>query len=280
MRALPRQSGIALLSGYTEKDMDLRLKGKRALVTGASQGIGEGIARTLASEGVNLVLTARSQTNLARVKAAIEDSCDVSVDILPLDITVPGACETLAQQAGDIDIHINNAGDIPGGDLFDIDEEKWRAAWELKVFGYINLCRLVYPRLKARGGGVIINIIGNAGEVYDPNYIAGTTGNASLMAFTRALGGNSLADKVRVVAINPGPVRTERIYTLLKKLAKTQYGDETRYTELEAKYPLGRPAEIAKIADLAAFLASDRSAYTTGTIFAVDGGIASRRSIV
>jgi NAD(P)-dependent dehydrogenase (short-subunit alcohol dehydrogenase family) len=264
-----------------EKDMDLRLQGKRALVTGASQGIGEGIAKALASEGVNLALTARSAENLARVKAAIEATSHVSVDILPLDITAPGACETLAEQAGDIDILVNNAGDVPGGDLFDIDEETWRAGWELKVFGYINLCRQIYPRFKARGGGgVIINIIGNAGEVFDPSYIAGTVGNASLMAFTRALGGNSLADNVRVVGINPGPVRTERIYTLLKKWAKTRYGDESRYTELEAAYPLSRPAEVAEVTDLVAFLASDRSSYTTGTIFTVDGGISSRRSVI
>jgi NAD(P)-dependent dehydrogenase (short-subunit alcohol dehydrogenase family) len=260
--------------------MDLRLQGMRALVTGASQGIGEGVARTFATEAVDLVLTARSETNLARVKADIEASTDVSVDIVPLDITAEGAGETLVEKAGDIDVLVNNAGIIPGGDLFAIDEDKWRAGWELKVFGYINLCRLLYPKLKARGGGVIINIIGNAGEVYDPQYICGTTGNASLMAFTRALGGNSLADNVRVVGINPGPVKTERIVKLLKNRAETLYGDENRYKELEATYPLGRPAHVDEITDLVAFLASDRSGYTSGTIITVDGGISSRRSIV
>lgn len=260
--------------------MDLHLRGKRALVTGASQGIGEGIAKTLASEGVDLVLTARSADNLDRVRGEIAGISGVAVEILPLDVTEAGACERLAAETGDIDILVNNAGVIPGGDLFDIDEDRWRAGWELKVFGYINLCRQIYPKLKARGGGVIVNIIGNAGEALDPQYICGSTGNASLMAFTRTLGGNSLADNVRVVGINPGPVNTDRIYSLLKKLAKTRFGDENRYTELEAMYPLGRPAHVGEIADLVAFLASDRSGYTSGTIFTVDGGIASRRSIV
>jgi NAD(P)-dependent dehydrogenase (short-subunit alcohol dehydrogenase family) len=131
--------------------------------------------------------------------------------------------------------------------------------------------------MKARGGGVIVNVIGNGGEMTDPLYIAGTTGNAGLMAFTRALGGRSLDDRIRVVGVNPGPTDTDRIRTLLKKRAATQLGDESRYRELEANFPLGRPAHVREIADLVAFLASDRSGYTTGTIVTVDGGIVSRR---
>src|SRR6185295_14402214 len=107
----------------------------------------------------------------------------------------------LAKDASDIDILVNNAGDIPGGSLDRIDEATWRHAWELKVFGYINLTRRIYAHMKARGHGVIINDIGAAGERYDANYIAGSTGNAALMAFTRALGGKSLDDNIRVVGI-------------------------------------------------------------------------------
>jgi NAD(P)-dependent dehydrogenase (short-subunit alcohol dehydrogenase family) len=100
------------------------------------------------------------------------------------------------------------------------------------------------------------------------------------MAFTRALGGRSLDDGVRVVGINPGPVDTDRIYKLLKRRAVDWYDDERRWTELLARYPLGRPAKVREIADLMAFLASDRSAYTSGAIFTVDGGITSRSSII
>ena len=146
--------------------------------------------------------------------------------------------------------------------------------------GYINLCRLFYPKLKAAGGGVIINNIGNSGEVYDPQYIAGTTGNASLIAFTRALGGNSLADNIRVVGVNPGPVDTDRIYKMLKHRAANQLGDAARYIELEKTYPLSRPAHKHEISDLIVFLASFRSGYTSGTIITVDGGITTRRSII
>jgi NAD(P)-dependent dehydrogenase (short-subunit alcohol dehydrogenase family) len=259
--------------------MDLGLRGKWALVTGASQGIGAGVARTLAEEGVNLHLTARSAEKLASLENEIAPF-KVAVHLHPLDITAPGSCEQLAERCGSLDVLVNNAGVIPSGSLFEVTEPKWREGWELKVFGYINLCRLIYPRMKARGGGVIINNIGNGGEVFDPHYIAGTTGNASLMAFTRALGGHSLDDNIRVVGVNPGPVDTDRIYNMLKKRAKGLYGDEARYKELEARYPLKRPAHVREVTDLIAFLASPRSGYTTGTIFTVDGGIASRRSII
>ncbi|SHF96044.1 Short-chain dehydrogenase [Kaistia soli DSM 19436] len=261
--------------------MDLRLTGKKVLITGASQGIGAGLAKAFAEEGCELVLTARNVEKLAALKAEIVDEMpERSVTLMPLDLTEPGAAERLADAAGDVDVLVNNAGVIPSGSLFDIDEAKWRAGWELKVFGYINLCRLYYPRMKAAGGGVIINNIGNGGEVTDPRYIAGAVGNASLMHFTRALGGSSLDDKIRVVGVNPGPVNTDRIYNMLKKRAKDVFGDENRYGELETTYPLGRPAHVHEVTDLIVFLASYRAGYITGTIMTVDGGIASRRSII
>ncbi|MDU0961151.1 MAG: short-chain dehydrogenase/reductase, partial [Bradyrhizobium sp.] len=179
----------------------------------------------------------------------------------------------LAQEAADIDILVNNAGDIPSGPIDKIDETTWRHAWDLKVFGFINLTRLVYAQMKARGSGVIINDIGAAGEKFDANYICGSAGNAALMAFTRALGSKSLADNIRVVGINPGPVGTDRHVTLLKTRARQQFGDESRYTEFQKGLPLGRPAHVREIADLMAFLASDRAGYTSGVIYTVDGGI-------
>ena len=134
--------------------------------------------------------------------------------------------------------------------------------------------------MKARGDGVIINDIGNSGENWDANYIAGSTGNAALMAFTKALGGQSLDFGVRVVGVNPGPVETERMLKINKRRAIDMYGDESRFEELRAMYPGGRPATADEIADLMLFLASPRAAYITGTIVTIDGGIASRGSII
>jgi len=260
--------------------MDLNLGGKTALITGASMGIGEHIAETLAAEGVNLHLTARNSDKLDALKARITSAHDVTVSVHALDLTADGAPAVLAAGIDAVDILVNNAGAIPSGDLWDVDEAAWRKGFDLKVFGYINMCRLFYAKMKTAGGGVIINIIGNGGEVLDRNYIAGATGNISLMGFTRALGGYALDDNMRVVGVNPGPVNTDRIYTMLRKWAEKDLGDAGRYRELVADYPLGRPAHCAEISDLVAFLASDRAAYTTGTVYTVDGGISARTSIV
>jgi 3-oxoacyl-[acyl-carrier protein] reductase len=242
--------------------MDLDLRGRRALVTGASKGIGKACAEALGAEGCEVLVAARNPAAGPNAKA--------------IDLSQRGAPEALADWAGEIDILINNAGAIPGGDLLKIDEETWRRAWDLKVFGYINLSRRVYASMKRRGRGVILNIIGSAGEKMDAAYIAGSTANAGLMAFTRALGGASHADGIRVLGINPGPVSTDRLTSLYKQRAEALLGDPARYEELFANMSFGRPATPEEIAAAAAFLVSDRSAYTSGCILTIDGGLASR----
>ena len=258
------------------------LDGKVALVTGGTRGIGRGIAEAFLSAGASVAINGRSAEKGAatiRELSAGDRAFYVAGDVTQKEEVEAMVDATLAQ-FGRIDILVNNAGAIPSGSLWDVDEEAWRKGWDLKVMGYINLCRLFYKKMQAAGAGVIINNIGNGGEVFDAKYIAGTTGNASLMAFTRALGGNSLADNIRVVGVNPGPVDTDRIYNMLKKRAASELGDANRYKELEANYPLGRPAHKYEISDLIVFLASFRSGYTSGAIFTVDGGITSRRSII
>ena len=130
--------------------MELNLKGKRALVTGGSKGIGRACAEVLAQEGCTVLIAARNPQPGAGAKA--------------IDLSQRGAAEALAGWAGELDILVNNAGAIPGGDLLRVDEDTWRRAWDLKVFGYINLTRQVYARMKARKAGVIVNILGNAGR--------------------------------------------------------------------------------------------------------------------
>ena len=260
--------------------MDLNLSGKTALITGASKGIGEHLAETFAAEGVHLHLTARSMDRLEALKARLAKISDASVTLHPLDLTADGAVEKLSATIKHIDILVNNAGAIPSGDLWDVDQENWRNGWDLKVYGYIDMCREFYTKMKNAGGGVIINNIGNGGEVLDPKYIAGASGNASLMGFTRALGAFSLDDNIRVVGVNPGPVDTDRIYNMLKKRALKDLGDESHAGDLQKGYPLGRPANKGEVSDIIVFLASHRAGYITGTIITVDGGIASRRSII
>ncbi len=253
--------------------MDFNLEGKTVAITGASEGIGRAIALQLAALGCNLRLAARTAANLDAVKEAVRASANVSVETYPLDLSKSENQLAFAKACvDDCDILVNNAGAIPGGRIDEIDEATWRAAWDLKVFGYINITREFYAAMKARGQGTILNIIGTGGEKPVASYIAGAAGNASLMAFTRALGGSSPMDRIRVVAINPGPVATDRLITLFKKTARDRFGDEERYAELFDPLPFNRAATPEEIARMAAFVVSDLSSYTSGTVITIDGG--------
>ena len=258
--------------------MDLGLRGRKALVTGASKGIGRACAEILAEEGCDVVLVSRTATDLDKVRAKIAGEHNVAVRYYALDLSDSKSVDKLAAECADTDLLVNNAGAIPGGTIADIDEKRWREAWDLKVFGYINMTRRFYALMAARRKGVIINIIGAAGENPDFSYVAGSSGNASLMAFTKAMGGTAPRDGLRVMAINPGPVMTERLITLIKTRAQSDLGDPERWQELMKGYAFGRAAKPEEIAWMAAFLASERSGYTTGTIVTIDGGGGSRRS--
>ena len=254
--------------------MDLKLRGKTALVTGASKGIGLSVARLLAEEGCNLHLAARSEADLAKAQDEIRGRWNVRVTVHPLDLAAPGSMKALAAACPDLDILINNAGAVPAGDIEAVTEERWRAAWDLKVFGYVNLSREIYPAMKARGGGVIVNVIGLAGERPSKGYIAGSAGNAALMALTRGMGGASLADGIRVVAVNPGLIATERMYVMLKGRAKDRFGDESRWEEMMPSDP--PPGTPEQVADLVVYLASPRAGHVTGTVVTIDGGQANK----
>lgn len=259
--------------------MDLDLKGRTALITGASKGIGLALAHVLAKEGCDLHLAARNGDAMQAAKRDIEAGHGVKVTVHALDLSSTEAMEKLADDAGDIDILVNNAGDIPAGSLDIVDDAAWRRGFDLKVFGYITLARAFYARMKGKNG-VILNVIGNSGENWDASYIAGSTGNAALMSFTKALGGTSLNDGVRVVGVNPGPVATDRMLKIMKRKAIDMLGDEGRWEELFDKYPGKRPATAEEVADLCAFLSSPRAGYITGTIVTIDGGIAARGSVI
>jgi hypothetical protein len=252
--------------------LDLHLSGKRVLITGASQGIGLGIAQAFAAEGCHLALAARDAAALAAAAETARSLGAPSVTIHAGDVGAPGAAASLAAACEPIDILVNNAGSVPQGSIDEIDEARWRAAWDLKIYGYINLSREVYRSMAARKTGVIVNIIGVSPFHPTQKNVAGAAGNAALMTFSQFLGTGSLNDGVRVVAINPGATETQRQVVRWKARAKAAFGDESRWRELTTGFPLGRLARVDEVADVAVFLASERASYVTGTMISVDGG--------
>jgi NAD(P)-dependent dehydrogenase (short-subunit alcohol dehydrogenase family) len=257
--------------------MDLKLAGKSALITGASKGIGRAAAEALAQEGCNVILVSRTAVDLAAASESISHkAAKVRIDTVAADLSDSRSVDKLAAEFPHIDILVNNAGAIPGGKLLDIDEKTWRKAWDLKVFGYINMCRAFYALMQKRGAGVIVNVTGNAAQTHDPEYICGVAGNAALTAFSQSLGSVSPRDGIRVISVNPGPVETERLVGLMKKKALDRTGDADNWRELFKPLPFGRACTPAEIGSMIAFLASDQCSYNSGSVVTIDAGVSAR----
>lgn len=258
--------------------MDLELKGKRALITGASKGIGRAVAETLAEEGCDLEIAARGSEEISQLADQLSGHNRVRVGTHTVDLSKPEDQRRLVEACGEVDILINNAGSNPGGEIDEISEDLWRESWDLKVFGYINLTRAYFTMMKARGHGVIVNVIGNSGQRMNSRYILGSTGNAGLMALTQTLGGRSPDFGVRVVGVNPGLTATDRAMSMLRNWSEQRFGTPDRWEDFlaEMNLPFGRMGEPREVANVIAFVASPRAAYVSGTIVTVDGGATNR----
>ena len=252
--------------------MDFGLRGKRVLVTGGSKGIGLACAESFAAEGADVIIASRDAAALQAAADGLRSKAQVNVAIFAGDLSKDEDRIRLHAAHKDVDVLVNNAGAIPAGRLQDISMDRWREAWSLKVMGYIHLCQLYLPVMEARKSGSIVNIVGMAGRAHKSGYIAGTAGNAALIAFTQALGSAAQASGVQVVGINPAATRTDRMLTQARTNAKVKFGDEERWAETLTNLPYGKPIEASEIGDLAVFLASGRGHYIAGTVVDVDGG--------
>jgi NAD(P)-dependent dehydrogenase (short-subunit alcohol dehydrogenase family) len=257
--------------------MDLNLKGRSVLITGASRGIGLAIADVMAAEGCDLHLAARDEARLTAAAERLTREHGVKVAVYGGDLSLTPDVESLGQACRDVDILINNAGDIPTGTLAELDGATWRKSWDLKVYGYVDLTRIIYPRMCERGSGTIVNVVGAAGKSPNPRYIAGCMANIALTMFTQCLGGESMRYGVRVVAVNPGPTISDRHLAHVKERAQRVLGDAERWPELHAKFPAGRAGTVEEVARTVAFLASDQASFISGASIKIDGGLSVAR---
>ncbi len=258
--------------------MDLRLENKRAIVTGASEGIGRAVVEYLAAEGCDVAFCARRQELLDEVADSVRAATGrrlfpVSTDLMERD-AIDAFVERAAQELGGIDIVINNAGASIFAQLFEVPDERWLQDIELKFMSYVRTSRAAIAHLRAAGGGRIINVAGNGGRQPIPYHLPGGASNAAILNFTVSLANYLAPDRIHVITCAPGPVRTAR---LVKQIAANAELWGIAFDEAEQRFtadcPLGYIPSAEDVAGVIAFLASERAAYMTGTTVTVDGGI-------
>lgn len=252
--------------------MDLQLNGNVAIVTGASRGIGRAIAQVLAKEGMNLVLVARSKEQLVETATLCNTECLVqAVDLRNTEVPEVVIAATL-QKFGKIDLLVNNAGANKRGDFLALPDGDWQDGFALKFFGAMRMCRAAWTYLKNQNGS-IINIAGIGGRTGSAEFTIGGSVNAALLNLTKALADRGIADGVRVNAINPSSILTDRLEKRIAKLAEEQninYSEASKL--LSRKLGVSRFGKPEEIASMVAFLASPFAAYCYGSIIDIDGG--------
>ena len=251
--------------------MDLSLAGKRVLVTGGSKGIGFACAAAFIAEGAEVAICSRQQANLEAAKATLRLRAALSADLTDA-ASADAMIKAAEAELGPIDILVNSAGAARRTPPDELTPAHWRAAMDAKYFSYINVIDPLVKRMAARGGGVIVNVIGNGGKISSPVHLAGGAANAALMLATAGLATAYAKQGVRVVGLNPGLTETGRVAEGLASDARLAgiSIDEARARGI-ARIPLGRMATPEEIANTVLFLASPRASYVTGVNITMDG---------
>lgn len=253
--------------------MELGLKGKVAIITGGTEGIGKATALTLAREGAKVAICARRQPLLDAVAAEITKAGGEALAV-SADMSKAADCERFVNEVvkrfGGVDILLNNAGTSKRGNFLDLSDDEWAADLELKVFGAVRCSRLVIPHMKKRGGGRIINITISSAKQPGAGSYPTSVSRAAGLAITKALSKEFAADNILVNTICIGKIKSgqhERRFT------KDGISADEYYGKLGKDIPLKRAGEAQEVANVITFLASDAASYVTGTSINLDGGI-------
>jgi 3-oxoacyl-[acyl-carrier protein] reductase len=258
--------------------MDLGIRGRKALVAGASKGLGKATARALAAEGCHLALCARNQETLWTTGREIQDEFGVTVRTRVVDLTAPGQAAAFAGEAledlGGVDILVTNTGGPPTGQFSDLTEDDWRRAVELTLLPAQAMARAVLPGMAAQGWGRIVNITSVAVKQPLAGLILSNSIRAAVTGWAKTLADEVGKHGITVNNVLPGWTLTERVEQLLSHLSRTQQKSrEEVLASVTASIPLGRMGRPEELAALVAFLASQPAAYITGVSYVVDGGL-------
>ena len=257
--------------------MDLGLKDKKVLITGGSKGIGLACAQGFLREGARVSLVSRSLDNLQqaeRALAAAPERVRLHAGDLSDAARAVAVLDAAEQAFGPVDVLVNSAGAARRTPPAELTAAAWHEAMDAKYFSYIHMIDPVVRRMGARGRGAIVNVIGAGGKVASPTHLPGGAANAALMLASAGLAAAYGPHGVRVNAVNPGPVLTERLKEGLAADARLQGIDaDEALKRTTARLPLGRIARPEEIADAVLFLASARASYITGAILAMDGAV-------
>lgn len=254
--------------------MELGLKGKVAIITGATEGIGKATAAVLAREGAKVAICSRRQSavddTVAELKRAGADILGLAADVSkPED--VGRLVEATVQRFGRIDILVNNAGTSKRGSLLEHDDSVWAADFELKVFGAIRLVKLVVPHMRKAGGGRVINVTNIGAKTPAAGSTPTSISRAAGIALTKAMSKEFAPDNILVNTVCIGRIKSgqhERRFTQSGESAESYYAKSAK------DIPLGRVGETEEAANAIVFLASDMGSYVTGTSINMDGGLA------
>ncbi len=256
--------------------MDLELRGRTAVVTGGNKGIGAAVAAALAAEGVDLALVARDAGQLEDVAGQLRGAHGVRVECFSADLRSPDAVTAtwagIARAFEHVDILVNNAGATRRGHFLALTEDDWQDGYALKLHGYVRMSRAAWPALQARQG-CLINIVGVGSRVGTAEFTIGGSVNAALLNLTKALADLGRPLGVRVNAVNPGRIATDRLNHNIDRIAATDGVDrDTAVGRLLAAAGIERFGKPEEIGSLVAFLASPRAAFIHGSIVDADGG--------
>lgn len=257
--------------------MDLGIRGKVALVAASSKGLGRAVAEELAAEGVNLVLCARGKETLRATAETIRQNAKVKVIDVAADVSKPADVDRVVKAAfdefGRVDILVNNSGGPPSAPFESITPEMWESATHLLLTSVVGLTRAVLPGMKERRWGRILNVTSIAAKQPIAGLMLSNSLRAAVIGFARTLANEVAPFGVTVNNLLPGYTKTDRVRELAaaaEKKPDTSGGDV--YSKWEREIPMGRLAEPREFAALAAFLASERASYITGSSIAADGG--------